>query len=153
MSDQRVEQSASDVLAAEAFGVPAPDPAFRSRAAPATDVLAAEQFGVPAPDPAFRSRAMPATDVLAAEEFGVPAPDPGLHHEHLVLPEDLVGNEARDVLVAEEFAMPAPDEARVRPRTVAQRSLPIARLVAINLPPLLGAVWLFWRLRRQKSAS
>jgi hypothetical protein len=153
MSYQRVEEPASDVLAAEVFGVPAADPAFRLRAAPATDVLAAEEFGVPAPDPAFRSRVEPPTDVLAAEEFGVPAPDPGLRHEHLVLPEDLVGNEPRDVLVAEEFAMPAPDEAHVRPRTVAQRGLPIARLVAINLPPLVGAVWLFRRLRRRKSAA
>jgi hypothetical protein len=153
MSYQRVDEPASDVLAAEEFGVPAPDPAFRLRAAPATDVLAAEEFGVPAPDPAFRSRAEPATDVLAAEEFGVPAPDPGLHHEHLVLPEDLVGNEPRDVLVAEEFAMPAPDEARVPPRTVAQRGLPIARLVAINMLPLLGVAWLLRRKRRPASRS
>jgi hypothetical protein len=116
-------------------------------------VLVAEEFGVPAPDPAFRLRVEPATDVLAAEEFGVPAPDPAFHHEHLILPQDLVGNEPRDVLVAEEFAMPAPDEARVRPRTVAQRGLPIARLIAINLPSVLGAVWLFRRLRRRNSAS
>ncbi|HEX3618456.1 MAG TPA: hypothetical protein VHU61_18060 [Solirubrobacteraceae bacterium] len=152
MSDRRAEEPASDVLAAEEFGVPAPDPVFHLRAAPAIDVLAAEEFGVPAPDPAFRLRVEPPTDVLAAEEFGVPAPDPALHHEHLVLPEDLVGNQPRDVLVAEEFAMPAPDEARVRPRTVAQRGLPIARLVAINVPSLLAAVWLLRRLRRRISA-
>jgi hypothetical protein len=120
---------------------------------PASDVLAAEAFGVPAPDPAFRSRVEPPTDVLAAEEFGVPAPDPGLCPEHLRLPEDLVGNEPRDVLVAEEFAMPAPDEARVRPPAVVRRGLPIIRLAAINLPPLLGAMWLFRRLRRRKSGS
>jgi hypothetical protein len=120
---------------------------------PVSDVLAAEQFGVPASDPVFRVQAGPATDVLAAEEFGVPAPDPGLRPESLLLPEDLVGNEPRDVLVAEEFAMPAPDEARVRPPAVVRRRLPIARLVAINLPPLLTAVLLFRRRRRRKSGS
>jgi hypothetical protein len=120
---------------------------------PASDVLAAEVFAVPAPDPAFRSRVEPPTDVLAAEEFGVPAPDPGLCPEYLLLPADLVGNEPRDVLVAEEFAMPAPDEAHVRPPAVVRRGLPIVRLAAINLPPLLGAVWLFRRLRRRQSGS
>jgi hypothetical protein len=120
---------------------------------PVSDVLAAEAFGVPAPDPAFRLQVEPPTDVLAAEEFGVPAPDPGLRPEALLLPEDLVGNEPRDVLVAEEFAMPAPDEARVRPPAIVRQGLPIARLVAINLPPLLGAAWLFRRLHRRKSGS
>jgi hypothetical protein len=38
----------------------------------AHDVLAAEEFGVPAPDPALHRDE--AHDVLAAEEFGVPAP-------------------------------------------------------------------------------
>jgi hypothetical protein len=153
MSYQPAEEPVSDVLAAEEFGVPAPDPSFRVRAAPATDVLAAEEFGVPAPDPGFRLQAGPPTDILAAEEFGVPAPDPGLRPECLLLPEDLVGNEPRDVLVAEEFAMPAPDEAHVRPPTVVRRGLPIVRLAAMNLPPLLGAVWLFRRLRRRQSGS
>jgi hypothetical protein len=153
MSYQPADEPVSDVLAAEEFGVPAPDPEFRLRAAPVTDVLAAEEFGVPASDPAFRVQAGPPTDVLAAEEFGVPAPDPGLHPESLLLPEDLVGNEPRDVLVAEEFAMPAPDEAHVRPPAVVRRGRPIARLVAINLPPLLGVAWLFRRRRRRKSGS
>jgi hypothetical protein len=89
----------------------------------------------------------PATDVLAAEEFGVPAADPGLTPEELDLPRDLVGDKPRDVLAAEEFAMPAPDEARVPPGAV--RRPPLARLVAINLPPLLGAAWLYRRLRRR----
>lgn len=93
----------------------------------------------------------PATDVLAAEEFGVPAPDPALTPEELTLPADLVGSEARDVLAAEEFAMPAPDEARVRPRAIVQKGLPVARVAAINLPPLLGAAWLLRRLRRRRS--
>jgi len=51
---------------------------------PATDVLAAEEFGVPAPDPALRPENLdlPADlvgdeprDVLVAEEFAMPAPD------------------------------------------------------------------------------
>jgi hypothetical protein len=147
MSYQPADEPVSDVLAAEEFGVPAPDPVFRLRAAPATDVLAAEEFGVPAPDPVFRRQAGPPTDVLAAEEFGVPAPDPLLHPEHLVLPEDLVGGEPRDVLVAEEFAMPAPDEAHVPPRVSARRGPPVAWLFALVLPPLLGAAWLLRRRR------
>ncbi len=147
----RVPETATDVLAAEEFGVPAPDPAFRPHAdAGATDVLAAEAFGVPSSDPAFRAQVEPATDVLAAEEFAVPAPDPALTPEALRLPADLVGAEPRDVLVAEEFAMPAPDEARVRPRAVVRRGLPIVRVVVVNLPLLVGAAWLVRRLRRRR---
>lgn len=72
----------------------------------AHDVLAAEEFGMPAPDPALH--ADPAHDVLAAEEFGMPAPDPVLHHGPVRLPDDPTGIvEAHDVLAAEEFAMPA----------------------------------------------
>jgi hypothetical protein len=50
----------------------------------AVDVLAAEEFGVPAPDPALRpeklvlppdSVADRPHDVLAAEEFAMPSPD------------------------------------------------------------------------------
>jgi hypothetical protein len=94
----------------------------------------------------------PATDVLAAEEFGVPAPDPALTPEQLLhLPRDLVGDKPRDVLAAEEFAMPAPDEARVPPG--AGRRPPVARLVAINLPPLLGAAWLYRHLRRRETPA
>jgi hypothetical protein len=74
---------------------------------PARDVLAAEEFGMPAPDPALHAE--PARDVLAAEEFGMPAPDPALHHHGPVtLPGDPTGiAEPHDVLAAEEFAMPA----------------------------------------------
>jgi hypothetical protein len=93
----------------------------------------------------------PATDVLAAEEFGVPAPDPALTPEALDLPRDLVGDQPRDVLAAEEFAMPAPDEARVPPG--AGRRPPFARLVAINLPPLLGAAWLYRHLRQRETPA
>jgi len=73
----------------------------------AHDVLAAEEFGMPAPDPALHRDQ--AHDVLAAEEFGMPAPDPILHHhEPVTLPSDPTGIvEPHDVLAAEEFAMPA----------------------------------------------
>jgi hypothetical protein len=73
----------------------------------AHDVLAAEEFGVPAPDPALH-REDP-HDVLAAEEFGMPARDPALHHGPVTLPGDPTGiAEPHDVLAAEEFALPAP---------------------------------------------
>ncbi|MFZ0089216.1 MAG: hypothetical protein WAL63_06910, partial [Solirubrobacteraceae bacterium] len=73
----------------------------------ARDVLAAEEFAVPAPDP--RLHPEPVHDVLAAEEFGVPAEDPALHHGPVPLPGDPTGiAEPHDVLAAEEFAMPAP---------------------------------------------
>ncbi len=70
------------------------------------DVLAAEEFGMPAPDPELHRD--DAHDVLAAEEFVVPAPDPVLHHRGPVtLPVDPSGiAEPHDVLAAEEFAMP-----------------------------------------------
>jgi hypothetical protein len=72
---------------------------------PAHDVLAAEEFGMPAPDPALHHE--PAHDVLAAEEFGVPARDPALHRGPVTLPGDPTGiAEPHDVLAAEEFAMP-----------------------------------------------
>ena len=90
----------------------------------------------------------PVTDVLAAEEFGVPAPDPALRPETLELPSDLVGAEPRDVLAAEEFAMPAPDEAHAPPRT--SRRPRLAWLLAINLAPLLGGLWLRRWLRRRR---
>ena len=93
----------------------------------------------------------PPTDVLAAEEFGVPAPDRALRPENLELPSDLVGEEPRDVLAAEEFAMPAPDEACVPARNRRQLPRLVPRLLAINLPPLLGALWLWRRLRRREA--
>ncbi len=84
-----------------------PKPESLSPKGPAHDVLAAEMYAVPAPDPQLLDAE--AHDVLAAEEFAVPAPDPTLHHPPVVLPGDLTGAaEARDVLAAEEFAMPAP---------------------------------------------
>jgi hypothetical protein len=69
-------------------------------------VLAAEEFGMPAPDPTLREAGV--HDVLAADEFAMPAPDPAIHHPPVALPQDLTGaDEPRDILAAEEFAMPA----------------------------------------------
>jgi hypothetical protein len=90
------------------------------------------------------------TDVLAAEEFVVPASDPALRPEHLDLPPDQIGEEPHDVLAAEEFAMPAPDEAHEHPP--GGRRVPLARLIAINLPPVLLALWLWRRIRGRAAA-
>jgi hypothetical protein len=90
-------------------------------------------------------------DVLAAEEFAVPAPDPALHHEHLDLPPDLIGEEPRDVLAAEEFAMPAPEEAH-HPRSARKQRKQLAIKVALNAVPL-AAVWLLRRARRKRGAA
>jgi hypothetical protein len=75
MADSRSsgEEPAHDVLAAEEFGVPAPDPDLHSSAEEAHDVLAAEEFAMPAPDPVLHVLHEPAHDVLAAEEFALPA--------------------------------------------------------------------------------
>ncbi|HEX3802717.1 MAG TPA: hypothetical protein VHV75_07770 [Solirubrobacteraceae bacterium] len=95
----------------------------------------------------IESEEEPVTDVLAAEEFVVPAPDPALRPERLKLPPDQVGDKPHDVLAAEEFAMPAPDEAHEPPPS--GRRLPAVRLIAINLPPVLLALWLWRRVRRR----
>jgi hypothetical protein len=120
------------------------------------DVLAAEEFAVPAPDPNLHKE--PAHDVLAAEEFGVPAPDPKLHHGPLVLPDDPKGHEPpRDVLAAEEFAVPAPSvEATVTAGRAGADSgdqpHDWSRRVAIGVGALLllggGLAKLRWRPRR-----
>src|SRR5947209_13924624 len=57
------EESAHDVLAAEAFAVPAPDPVLRHHD---PIRLPADPTGIPQ-----------AHDILAAEEFAMPAPRPG----------------------------------------------------------------------------
>jgi hypothetical protein len=70
------------------------------------DVLAAEEFGMPAPDPLLHVE--PPRDVLAAEEFELPAGDPVLRARPVTLPEEpYPAAKAHDVLAAEEFAMPA----------------------------------------------
>jgi hypothetical protein len=93
-----------DILAAEEFVVPAADPGLH-RDEP-HDVLAAEEFVVPAADPGLH-RDEP-HDVLAAEEFELGAADPALHHGPVTPPPDLSGIEGpHDVLAAEEFAVPA----------------------------------------------
>jgi hypothetical protein len=58
--DMQSEEEATDVLAAEEFVVPAPDPALRP-----------ENLSLP-PDPISEEEPH---DVLAAEEFAMPAPD------------------------------------------------------------------------------
>ncbi len=55
------EDAAHDILAAEAFAVPAPDPRLRHDL-----VLPDDPAGIPEPH-----------DVLAAEEFAMPAPELG----------------------------------------------------------------------------
>ena len=85
---------------------------------PARDVLAAEAFAVPAPDPILHVRHEDAHDVLAAEEFEVGASDPALARHPFVppvSPTDPHGAEQpHDVLAAEEFALPAaPPDSRV----------------------------------------
>jgi hypothetical protein len=70
------------------------------------DVLAAEEFVVPAPDPGLHVDRP--HDVLAAEEFELGAADPALHHGRVTPPPDPSGiAEPHDVLAAEEFALPA----------------------------------------------
>ncbi|MGA9858456.1 MAG: hypothetical protein WBQ18_11385 [Solirubrobacteraceae bacterium] len=73
---------------------------------PPHDILAAEEYVVPAPDPALHRE--PPHDVLSAEEYAMPAPDPVLHyHGPVALPADPTGiAEPHDILAAEEFAMP-----------------------------------------------
>jgi hypothetical protein len=108
----------------------------------AHDILAAEAFVVPASDPALHRKR--AHDVLAAEEFVVPAPDPVLHHRGpVVLPADPTGiAQAHDVLAAEAFAMPAPRprgpagaDPRARPATT-----PASGPTRTSGPVLAGAL-------------
>ena len=101
-------------------------------------MLAAEEFGVPAPDPALHHE--DAHDVLAAEEYAVPAPDPVLHHHGPVaLPGDPTGiAEAHDVLAAEEFALPAgrPAAHAESPATGRNRGALVAAVAAAVLVAL-----------------
>ena len=113
-----------------------PDQRFtgaRPRDDEAHDVLAAEEFGMPAPDPALHHE--PAHDVLAAEEFGMPAGDPALHHGPVTLPSDPTGiAEPHDVLAAEEFAMPAPrDPGTVGAPASLRRSRSVLAIAALAL--------------------
>ncbi len=114
------------------------------------DILAAEVFAVPAPDPTLAEEPED-TDVLAAEEFAVPAPDPALAPEDLELPADLVGEEPHDVLAAEEFAMPAPDEAHVPPSAGAPERISPLRIAAVSLAPLLVVLFVWRRLARGRT--
>jgi hypothetical protein len=110
------------------------------------DVLAAEEYAVPAPDPGLH--ADEPHDVLAAEEYAVPAPDPGLHHGPVRLPDDPTGiAEPHDVLAAEEFAMPAPSSGARSLADSRSRSARRGRLVAAGAVGLLVAL----RSRKRRS--
>jgi hypothetical protein len=119
----------------------------RTPAEPAAhDILAAEEFGVPAPDPALHRDG--AHDILAAEEFVVPAPDPALHHGPVDLPADPTGiAEAHDVLAAEEFALPAPRAGAHEPKP--SSGAPISRQAAVAAGVL--ALLVIRRLRRRRA--
>ena len=105
------------------------DARHRDDADAAHDVLAAEEFGMPAPDPALHRE--PAHDVLAAEEFGMPARDPALHHGPVTLPGDPTGiAEPHDVLAAEEFAMPAPRGPETPEASAPRRRVPALLAIA-----------------------
>jgi hypothetical protein len=112
----------------------------------AHDVLAAEAFVVPAADPELE----PAHDILAAEDYGVPGPDPDLHelhrHEPLNVPHDPHGDaEPHDVLAAEEFPMPAVHP-HPKPSLVERRGGP-ARF-AMEVAIVLSAIMALRRLLR-----
>ena len=117
---------------------------------PAHDILAAEEFVVPAPDP--RLHREHAHDVLAAEEFVVPARDPSLHHGPVTLPDDPAGiAEPHDVLAAEEFAMPAPRGVGSGLRRGSGRSGPSGRVrLALGATLALVAVRRLSRRRRRR---
>jgi hypothetical protein len=104
------------------------------------DVLAAEEFGMPAPDPLLHVvHVEPARDVLAAEEFGMPAEDPALRRTPLTLPEEPYPAAApHDVLAAEEFAVPAGRPGAAAPGVTKRR---VGRVAAVaGAFAALGAV-------------
>jgi hypothetical protein len=101
------------------------------------DVLAAEEYAVPAPDPGLHREGP--HDVLAAEEYAVPAPDPGLHHGPVRLPDDPTGiAEPHDVLAAEEFALPAPPPGAHGPSAPSARSVRRGAVAAGGLAALVA---------------
>ena len=149
-TDRPDNEGAHDVLAAEEFGVPAPDPGLH--ADEPHDVLAAEEFVVPAPDPVLHETSEPAHDVLAADEFKVGSADPALHHRPLYVPGDASGiSEPHDVLAAEEFAVPAGREGAPGSWTAVAMRGPRAGGGARAAGIMAGAalVAMLWRRRRK----
>ncbi|HET9104952.1 MAG TPA: hypothetical protein VFN55_16495 [Solirubrobacteraceae bacterium] len=143
MPAPRRSEKAHDVLAAEEFELPAPDPRLHSEAP--HDILAAEEFELPYVDPSLHSD--PPHDILAAEEFELPAPDPNLHHGPFTPPGDPSGiAEPHDVLAADEFAVPA------GPPTPSSRSSSVADEPRRTLL-ILGALALVALLRRRRHRS
>jgi hypothetical protein len=138
-----------DVLAAEEFVVPAPDPRLHGDGP--HDVLAAEEFVVPAPDPGLHVDRP--HDVLAAEEFELGAADPALHRGRLTPPPDPSGiTEPHDVLAAEEFAVPAGRGGAAQPGSwtaVAMRGPRAGGGARVAVLAVLAALLAgFWRRRR-----
>ncbi|HET9074577.1 MAG TPA: hypothetical protein VFN48_08355 [Solirubrobacteraceae bacterium] len=120
---------------------------------PPHDVLAAEEFALPAPDPGLAESS--AHDVLAAEEFVVPAPDPRLAIGARPLvpppdPYDPAGQEpAHDVLAAEEFAVPGTVSLHAaEPLAAATPAAPAARRLIPWVLAGVGVVVLTRRRRR-----
>lgn len=116
------------------------------------DVLAAEAYAMPAPDPALHEERP--HDVLAAEEYAMPAPDPVLHHHGPVsLPGDPAGRPApRDVLAAEEYALPAPRPGAPGDRTTRRGPVRPGGRRTIVAGAALGLV-LRLRRRRRRGTS
>ncbi len=115
---------------------------------PPHDILAAEAFAVPARDPELEA----AHDVLAAEAFAVPGADPSLHPDPVQLPGDPKGiEEPHDTLAAEDFPMPAPPRGHALSRPGPGRpGLPLRVAAgALVLLVLMRAL----RRRRSRSAS
>lgn len=117
----------------------------------AHDVLAAEAFAVPAADPALE----PAHDILAAETYGVPGVDPDLHelhdHDPLRVPRDPHGESPpHDILAAEEFPMPA-THSHPSPSLVQRRGGPVR--FALEIAVAVSALMALRRLVRQRTRS
>ena len=114
----------------------------------AHDVLAAEEFVIPAPDPVLHELAGEAHDVLAAEEFALGSADPALARHPFVPPADPAdpdgAEQPHDVLAAEEFALPAaPPGSRV---PISAAPAPLRR---VALAAAVVLVLTAWRHRRR----
>lgn len=121
----------------------------------AHDVLAAEAFAVPAADPELHEAHLHEDDdrphdVLVAELYGMPAADPDLHNLHrgpVPVPEDPAGiDQPHDVLAAEEWPMPGALQPHPAERLVRRRG-GIQRLAL----EVVAAVVLLRVIRRRRS--
>ncbi len=111
------------------------------------DILAAEEFGVPAPDPDLH--ADEPHDVLAAETFEVGAADPALHPGPLRVPDDpSPGAEVHDVLAAEEFPVPAGRRGHLSPEPDPAATRRPRRAVMVAVVGVAAAIGLRRRSHR-----